>query len=93
VNGQVVRTDLLTATDIEVEYGVKTSTLRSWRHRGRLRPVGDTRGREHAALYRRGDVERAAGRVARVPSIAGATLMPTDDLCLRSDPAGDGACR
>jgi predicted site-specific integrase-resolvase len=71
VNGQVVRADLLTATDIEVEYGVKTSMLRSWRHRGRLRPVCYTRGREHAALYRRGDVERAAGPVARVPSMAG----------------------
>jgi predicted site-specific integrase-resolvase len=64
VNGQVVRADPLTATDIEVEYGVTTSTLRSWHHRGRLRPVGYTRGREHAALYRRGDVERAAGHAA-----------------------------
>jgi hypothetical protein len=71
VNGQVVRADLLTVTDIEVEYSVRTSTLRSWRHRGRLRPVGYTRGREHAAPSRSGDVERAAGRVARVPSMAG----------------------
>ncbi|MGH3923009.1 MAG: hypothetical protein ACRDTT_09110 [Pseudonocardiaceae bacterium] len=66
-----MRADPLTATHIEVEYGVKTSTLRNWHHRGRLRPVGYTRGREHAALYRRGDVERAVGRIARVPSMAG----------------------
>ena len=93
MNGQVVRTDLLTATDIEVEYGVKTSTLRSWRHRGRLRPVGDTRAASTPLCTGAATSSVRLGVSLACPRWPGTTLMPTDDLCLRSDPAGDGACR
>jgi len=91
VNGQVVRTDLLTATDIEVEYGVKTSTLRSWRATVAGSARSATPGAASTPLCKGAATStvRLGGSLA-CPRWPGATLMPTDDLCLRSDPASDG---
>lgn len=73
MNGQVVRADPLAATDIEREYGIRASTVRKWRQLGRLRPVGFSRGRGHAALYSQNDIEVAiAGRERIYHGVGGA---------------------